>query len=53
MFSGKYRNVIGGVILTAALAILPVGIERVQAVQVKDGVMGQSIEDETVYDTSE
>lgn len=53
MFSGKYRNVIGGVILTAALAVLPVGIERVQAVQVKDGVMGQSIEDETVYDTSE
>lgn len=53
MFSGKYRNVIGGVILTAALAILPVGIERVQAVQVKDGVMGQSIEDETAYDTSE
>lgn len=53
MFSGKYRHVIGGVILTAALAVLPVGIERVQAVQVKDGVMGQSIEDETVYDTSE
>lgn len=53
MFSGKYRHVIGGVILTAALAVLPVGIERVQAVQVKDGVMGQSVEDETVYDTSE
>lgn len=53
MFSGKYRHVIGGVILTAALAVLPVGIERIQAVQVKDGVMGQSIEDETVYDTSE
>lgn len=53
MYSGKYRNVIGGVILTAALAVLPVGIERIQAVQVKDGVMGQSIEDETVYDTSE
>lgn len=53
MFLGKYRNVISGVILTAALAVLPVGIERVQAVQVKDGVMGQSIEDETVYDTSE
>lgn len=53
MFLGKYRHVIGGVILTAALAVLPVGIERIQAVQVKDGVMGQSIEDETVYDTSE
>lgn len=50
MFTVKTRRILGGTILTAALAAVPIGIEQVQAAQMPDGVMGQSLADETVYD---
>lgn len=51
MVTIKNRSILGGVLLAAVLAVMPVGAERVGAMQVPDGVMGQSLVDETVYGT--
>ena len=52
MFTSK-RKILTGVITVAAVLALPLGIEQIKAQQILDGVMGQSIEDETVYDVFE
>lgn len=44
----RKEHLIGGAVIAAALAVLPFSA---RAAQLPDGVMGQSLVDETVYDT--
>lgn len=49
MYTNRKKEILSGIILAAAFAVLPFGIEQVQAKEQMDGVMGQSLMDETVY----